>query len=42
VSAVFNIDTDEPELIERLTAAIRSNQASEAYRTARDAFTLAA
>ena len=35
LSAVFCIDTDEPELIERLTAAIRANQATPAYQAAR-------
>ncbi|OGV64621.1 MAG: hypothetical protein A3K19_29790 [Lentisphaerae bacterium RIFOXYB12_FULL_65_16] len=34
-SHVFNILTDEPELIATLTAAIRNNQAGEAYRDAR-------
>lgn len=31
VSHVFSIDTDEPELIERLTAAIRANQQRPDY-----------
>lgn len=35
VSAVFNIDTDEPELIERLTAAIRANQGRADYQAAK-------
>jgi hypothetical protein len=35
LSHVFRIDTDEPELIERLTVAIRTNQATEAYTLAR-------
>jgi hypothetical protein len=34
-AAGFDLDTDEPELIERLTAAIRANQATDAYRAAR-------
>lgn len=33
-SHVFNITTDDPELIERLTAAIRANQATPAYAKA--------
>ena len=33
-SAVFNLDTDEPDLIKRLTVAIRANQASAAYADA--------
>jgi hypothetical protein len=37
VSAVFGIDTDEPELIEKLTAAIRANQATPAYKAAKRA-----
>jgi len=39
VSHVFSIDTDEPEIIDRLTAAIRANQASAAYKDGRKAFT---
>lgn len=35
VSAVFSIDTDEPDLIEKLTTAIRANQASPAYLAAK-------
>ena len=35
VSHVFNIDTDEPEVIAKLKAAIDANKASEAYRKAR-------
>lgn len=35
LSFVFNIDTDEPALIERLTQAIRKNQQSPAYQAAR-------
>ena len=35
LSAVFSIDTDEPELIERLTNAVRANQATDAYQQAR-------
>jgi hypothetical protein len=31
-SHVFSVDTDEPELVERLTAAIRANQQTPAYR----------
>lgn len=34
-SHVFNIITDEPEVIEHITAAIRANQATEAYKQAR-------
>ena len=34
-SHVFNIDTDEPELIEVLTKAIRANQATAAYANAK-------
>lgn len=34
-SHVFNIDTDEPELIEALTKAIRANQATAAYADAK-------
>jgi hypothetical protein len=40
VSGVFHIDTDEPELIEKLTAAIRANQQTDAYQAARAAATL--
>lgn len=35
VSAVFSVDTDEGFIIEKLTAAIRANQASEAYARAK-------
>lgn len=35
VSAVFEIDTDEPELIARLTAAIRANQERPDYKAAK-------
>ena len=35
LSHVFQIDTDEPELIQRLTAAIRANQATPAYQKLR-------
>ena len=35
VSAVFTIDTDEPETIERLTSLIRQNQARPEYQQAR-------
>lgn len=35
VSHVFNIWTDEPAVIDRLTAAIRANQATPAYLDAR-------
>ncbi len=31
VSAGFSIDTDEPEMIEQLCAAIRANMATQAY-----------
>lgn len=31
VSHVFNLDTDEPETIQRLTSLIRANQATPAY-----------
>lgn len=34
-SHVFSIYTDDPDVIERLTAAIRANQATEAYQTAK-------
>lgn len=34
LSHVFQIDTDEPEMIERLTNAIRANQATSAYVSA--------
>ena len=34
VSHVFNITTDQPEIIEQLTAAIRANQATPAYQQA--------
>lgn len=34
VSHVFNITTDQPEIIERLTIAIRANQATPAYQQA--------
>lgn len=34
VSHVFNIDSNEPREIERLTAAIRANQKTDAYKTA--------
>lgn len=33
-SGAFSVDTDEPEVIAKLTAAIRANQASEAYQAA--------
>jgi len=32
VSHVFNIDSDDPKVIERLTKAIRANQRTAAYR----------
>ena len=35
VSHVFQLDTDEPEIIARLTAAIRANQATPAYAAQR-------
>jgi len=35
VSHVFNIHTDEPVVIDRLSAAIRANQATPAYQQAR-------
>ncbi len=35
VSHVFSIDTDDPAVIHVLTAAIRANQQTEAYRKAR-------
>lgn len=35
VSHVFNIDTTDPELIAKLTAAIRANQRTPAYRAIR-------
>lgn len=35
VSHVFNIDTTDPELAARLTAAIRANQRTAAYRQAK-------
>lgn len=31
ISHAFQVDTDEPETIERLTAAIRANQQTTAY-----------
>ncbi len=34
VSAVFQIDTDEPELIDRLSGLIEANRAMEQYREA--------
>lgn len=34
-SSVFQIYTDDPELVAKLTAAILANQASEAYQAAR-------
>jgi hypothetical protein len=37
LSAVFEVDTDEPELIDRLTSAIRANQATPAYVAAKRA-----
>lgn len=37
LSCVFQIDTDEPDIIARLTEAIRANQASPAYQEARRA-----
>ncbi len=36
-SHVFSIYTDDPALIERLTAAIRANQATPAYQAAKGA-----
>jgi hypothetical protein len=35
MSHVFQIDTDDADLIARLTKAIRSNQRTQAYRTAK-------
>lgn len=35
IAHVFNIDTDDADLIERLTVAIRANQASDAYAQAK-------
>lgn len=37
-SHVFSIYTDDPALIERLTAAIRANQATPAYLDAKQAY----
>ena len=37
VSAVFNIDTNDRELIDQLTAAIRANQQTPAYQAAKQA-----
>jgi len=35
VSHAFSVDTDEPEVIDRLSAAIRANKQTEAYKAAR-------